>query len=102
MKKILTLVAVFIVFGTAAQRPEQKEKKKEQIKSLKIGFITNQLSLTTEEASKFWPIYNAAVADSNGFPIMSQVPFVASTGNHDADTRDLDKKPDALAYYYYW
>lgn len=59
MKKILTLVAVFIVFGAAAQRPEQKEKKKEQIKSLKIGFITNQLSLTTEEASKFWPIYNA-------------------------------------------
>ncbi len=59
MKKFLTLVAVFIVFGTAAQRPEQKEKKKEQIKSLKIGFITNQLSLTNEEASKFWPIYNA-------------------------------------------
>lgn len=59
MKKILTLVAVFIVFGSVAQRTEQKEKKKEQIKSLKIGFITNQLSLTTEEASKFWPIYNA-------------------------------------------
>ena len=59
MKKILTLVAVFIVFGTVAQRAELKEKKKEQIKSLKIGFITNQLSLTNEEASKFWPIYNA-------------------------------------------
>ena len=32
MKKILTLVAVFIVFGTAAQRAELKEKKKEQRK----------------------------------------------------------------------
>lgn len=33
--------------------------KKEQIKALKVGFITNELSLTTEEAAKFWPIYNA-------------------------------------------
>lgn len=35
------------------------EEKKEQIKVLKVGFITNELSLTTDEATKFWPIYNA-------------------------------------------
>lgn len=35
------------------------ENKKEQIKALKVGFITNELALTTDEATKFWPIYNA-------------------------------------------
>jgi hypothetical protein len=30
------------------------------------------------------------------------VPFIAAMGNHDAESRDLDKEPDALAYYEYW
>lgn len=34
-------------------------EKKEQIKALKVGFITNSLSLTSEEATRFWPIYNS-------------------------------------------
>lgn len=34
-------------------------KKKEQIKSLKVAFITNELALTPDEATKFWPLYNA-------------------------------------------
>lgn len=37
----------------------QMEEKKEQIKALKVGFITNELALTADEATKFWPIYNA-------------------------------------------
>lgn len=35
------------------------QKKKEQIKSLKIGYITNELDLTADEATKFWPLFNA-------------------------------------------
>lgn len=30
----------------------------EKLKSLKIGFITQKLDLTTKEAQGFWPIYN--------------------------------------------
>ena len=29
-----------------------------KVKSLKIAYITEELDLTTEEAQKFWPIYN--------------------------------------------
>lgn len=50
---ILFLVSVYS-FGQ-----DSKNDKKEQIKALKVGFITNELSLTTEEAAEFWPIYNA-------------------------------------------
>ena len=33
--------------------------KKEKVKALKVAYITEQLELTTEEAQKFWPLYNA-------------------------------------------
>ena len=32
--------------------------KKEKVKALKIAYITSEIKLTTEEAQKFWPIYN--------------------------------------------
>lgn len=33
--------------------------KKEQIRSLKIGYITTELDLSSDEATKFWPLFNA-------------------------------------------
>ena len=38
---------------------ERFKEKKEQVKSLKVAFITNELNLTPEESAKFWPLYNA-------------------------------------------
>ena len=35
------------------------EEKREKVKALKVAYITEQLELTTDEAQKFWPIYNA-------------------------------------------
>jgi Spy/CpxP family protein refolding chaperone len=32
--------------------------KKEKVEELKIAFITTELDLTSEEAQKFWPVYN--------------------------------------------
>jgi DNA-directed RNA polymerase beta' subunit len=37
----------------------QNSEKREKIKTLKVAFITERLSLTETEAQKFWPIYNA-------------------------------------------
>ncbi len=66
------------------------------------GDIVYENGLVSEYNKKFWPVYNADQADSNGAPIMRSIPFIAAVGNHDADTRDLDKMPDALAYYMYF
>ena len=33
-------------------------RRESAIESLKIGFITKRISLTPEEAQKFWPVYN--------------------------------------------
>lgn len=66
------------------------------------GDIVYDRGLISEYRTKFWPIYNAEKADISGSPLMRNVPMIAAPGNHDTDTRDLDKYPDALSYFYYW
>ena len=59
IKNILSLLIVFISINAIAQDGSFIRKKKEQIKALKVAFITDELSLTPEEAAKFWPLFNA-------------------------------------------
>ncbi len=40
------------------KRAERHDERKENIETLKIGFLTKRLDLTPEEAQKFWPVYN--------------------------------------------
>ncbi|MBC7607325.1 MAG: sensor of ECF-type sigma factor [Burkholderiales bacterium] len=51
--KILVLFLLLISVNLFAQ------PKREQLKSLKVAYITDQLQLTSDEATKFWPLYNA-------------------------------------------
>lgn len=51
-------VFLFFISICAFSQPRMKEKK-EQIKSLKVAYITDELELTSNEATKFWPLYNA-------------------------------------------
>jgi acid phosphatase type 7 len=66
------------------------------------GDIVYERGLISEYRSKFFPIYNADKTDSSGASIMRKIPMIAAPGNHDLDTRDLDKYPEALSYFYYW
>ncbi len=40
------------------KRGERQMERRENIETMKIGFITKKLDLTPEEAEKFWPVYN--------------------------------------------
>ena len=57
IKKLLPLLAFFVSFSFFAQSESMKDKK-EQIKALKAAFFTTELDFTTNEAERFWPIYN--------------------------------------------
>lgn len=57
LNKTLLLILILISSGLFAQGEKMREKR-EHIKNLKIAFITNELDLTSDEAEKFWPIYN--------------------------------------------
>jgi Skp family chaperone for outer membrane proteins len=56
INKFIPLLLLLLSLTTMAQ-PRFKEKK-EQIKALKIAYITDELQLTSDEAVKFWPLFN--------------------------------------------
>ena len=53
---LLTLMS----FTSLAQqyRSSMKPEDREKLESAKIAFITNRLTLTSDQAKDFWPIYN--------------------------------------------
>jgi hypothetical protein len=57
IKKILPILLLLFSFNFYAQVEKMKEKR-EQIKALKVAFLTTELDLNANEAEKFWPMYN--------------------------------------------
>ncbi len=58
-KRIRPVVFFFTLLFAGISLYGQNRENKEQIKALKVAFFTERLQLTPEEASVFWPIYNA-------------------------------------------
>lgn len=58
ISKILLVFLLLFSIVSFAQGGKFREKR-EQIKALKVAFITEELKLTPAEAEKFWPLYNA-------------------------------------------
>ena len=57
-KTLLTLVLVCSLTTVAFSQHEKHKVDKEKIKAMKVSFITQKLDLSSEEAQKFWPVYN--------------------------------------------
>ena len=47
-----------VLFLTVAMVSGQGRPGMDKIKSLKVAFITEQVGLTSKEATMFWPVYN--------------------------------------------
>jgi len=58
MKKYLLIIALFLGFTVAGMSQDEDKKDGGRIEALKIAYLTRKLNLTTEEAQKFWPVYN--------------------------------------------
>ena len=58
IKNILPILLFLLSFSFYAQS-EKTDEKREKIKAYKVSFLTTELELTSNEAEKFWPIYNA-------------------------------------------
>lgn len=58
IKNILPILLFLVSFSFYAQG-EKTDEKREKIKAYKVSFLTTELELTSSEAEKFWPIYNA-------------------------------------------
>jgi Spy/CpxP family protein refolding chaperone len=91
MKTNKIVLIIMLVLSIHAFAQPAMGDKKEQIRALKVGFITNELALTPDEATKFWPIYNAF--DDKQFELRHQK-MKAFKGRMDDD---LDKMTDKEA-----
>ena len=58
MKKLLSVLVILCWLSPSAfSQMGQKRPMAGALETMKIGFITNRLALTPEEAQRFWPIY---------------------------------------------
>ena len=55
MKKIVLFV---LIMSAALSSVHAQQDKHEKIRAFKTAYLTEQLSLTSSEAEKFWPVYN--------------------------------------------
>lgn len=58
IKNILPILLFLVSFSFYAQS-DKIDEKREKIKAYKVSFLTTELELTSTEAEKFWPVYNA-------------------------------------------
>lgn len=64
MKKWMTLgLTLMAIASTFAQPDKRHNMSKDEMLAKKVSFIANELELNTEEAQKFWPVYNEYQAE---------------------------------------
>jgi hypothetical protein len=63
MKRFILIIALFFGSFSVANAQDGRGERMEKIQALKIAFITQKLELTTDEAQKFWPVYNRYEAE---------------------------------------
>ena len=57
MKNIVIVITIFLSVLTSLQA-QDKNHHREQIKAMKVAFITQELNMSSQTAQEFWPVYN--------------------------------------------
>ena len=98
MKKIILITLLSIIsFSSLFSQPHRMRKqRKEFIDKERIPFFTNYLNLSTEEAEKFWPLYNEYLnKKENLFNEMRSLKQKIKRSNHNitkAEAEEINKK----------
>ena len=87
---LFILMNALISTGSTLAQPQQPQK--ENIEARHIGFITNQLQLTPEEAKVFWPVYNKYHAEVEALRKNHVTELLSAKVNFDSYTDDQVSK----------
>jgi len=63
MKKIVIFLLIILIYPVT--KSVAQNTNLEKLNNYKIGFFTKRLNLTSEEAEKFWPVYNEYQGQKN-------------------------------------
>jgi hypothetical protein len=58
MKNLKNKFLLFLLLVSTSIVAQERKPAMERVESMKIGFLTNRLDLSPEEAKTFWPVYN--------------------------------------------
>jgi Spy/CpxP family protein refolding chaperone len=87
----ISLLLTATVFG---QHEKGKRPNKEKVKAMKIGYITEKVNLTSEEAQKFWPIYNEFESKMNEMRKKRKEAHKKETGETEFSDAEVEKIVD--------
>ena len=94
LTKLFPILLLLISFSFYGQGEKMREKK-EQIKALKVAFLTTELKLTSNEAEKFWPVYNTF--DDKQFELRHQK-MKSFRSRMNNETLDKMSEKEAIAF----
>lgn len=63
MRKIVLIIGLLAGTAFAMNAQELEPERMERIKAYRVSYITNKVNLTSEEAQKFWPLFNELTAE---------------------------------------
>ena len=87
---LFIMINALISTGTTLAQPQQQQK--ENIEARHIGFITNQLQLTPQEAQVFWPVYKRYHAEVEALRKNHVTELFSAKVNFDTYTDDQVSK----------
>ena len=83
MKRLILIITFALgSFCFAKAQDEGTGNRAEKIQALKIAFITQKLALSSDEAQRFWPVYNQYESEIRG----------AFRENRDGDVIENDER----------
>lgn len=94
IKKLFPYLFLLLSVTIYGQNERLKEKR-DQIKAMKVAFLTSELNLTSDEAEKFWPIYSSY--DDKQFELRHQKMKTYAKKLNDGSLDNMSDK-EALAF----
>lgn len=92
--KLTLIIAVLFMSMNMSHGQNPSKPDYEKIKTLKVAFFTERLSLTSAEAETFWPIYNEYEKSRYRLGKTEHHEFYSKLGNKNVSEREASRLLD--------
>lgn len=95
MKQLIIIILAIPMFSFSQNRQGLRDERFEKIQTAKIGLITENLDLTTEQAPQFWSVYNEY--QGKKFDLRRSIKRTLDETNGTSDDKIIASQRQALA-----